>query len=91
MSARRDNAAALAGAAAPGTETRADTEDCATASAARLGLTLQRLGRGAWLLLHAGVGIAAGRGLDALGAALADFSTAQHVVRELLQRMRGAA
>jgi hypothetical protein len=64
----------------------------AAARAALLGIEVHQLGGGAWLLRHAsGANIGAVRGLAALDAALGGFEAAQHDVRELVQRMRGAA
>lgn len=76
-----------------------DSEDCAakqiataTARAALLGIEVHQIEGGAWLLRHArGASIGAVRGLAALDAAVGGFEAVQRDMRELVQRMRGAA
>jgi hypothetical protein len=63
-----------------------------TARAALIGIEVHQLDGGDWLLRHArGASIGTVRCMDALDAALGGFEAAQRDVRELVQRMRGAA
>lgn len=66
--------------------------DSLLARAALQGLEVHRLADGSWLLRHArGASIGIVHGVDALAAAVSGFEAAQADVRDLVQRMRGAA